>query len=162
TLLRIATYLKPYRGKMALLLPVLLVGAAAELLPPLIIRRIIDNILAVRGLFDAVAQMSIALAGARLLIWICEVSRTCLTAGLGGHVIADIRAELHGSLLRLPVKLLDGWNVGILMSRVLHDAARIEEFLANGIPLLFGNAFLLIGILALLFYLNWSLTLWVL
>jgi ATP-binding cassette subfamily B protein len=156
--LRIATYLKPYRGKVALLLPVLLTGVAAELLPPLIVRRIMDKVLAVRGPFQTLVELSTALAGARLLIWTGEISRTSLTAWLGGHVIADIRTELHRHLLSLPVKFLDGWNVGMLMSRVLHDAGRIEEFLANGIPLLCSNALLLTGVLALLFYLNWSLT----
>ena len=160
--LRLAGYLKPYRGKVALLLPVLIMGVLAELLPPLIIRRIMDTVLAVRGPFEALVGMSLALAGARLLIWIGEISRTWLTAWLGGRVIADIRTELHRSLLQLPLRFLDRWNVGILMSRVLHDAGQIEEFLANGIPLLCSNALLLAGIFALLFYLNWSLTLCVL
>src|SRR5262249_39686920 len=160
--LRVAAYLKPYSGQIALLLPVLLAGVAAELLPPLIVRRIMDNVLAARGPFSALVGLSLALAGARLLIWTGEISRTCLTAWLGGRVIADIRTELHRHLLRLPVRFLDGWNVGILMSRVLHDAGRIEEFLASGIPLLCTNALLLAGILALLFYLNWRLTLYVL
>ncbi len=160
--LRIAGYLKPYRGKVCLLLPVLVVGVLAELLPPLMIQRIVDGVLAVRAPFQGLVGMSLALAGARLLIWMSEVSRTWLTAWLGGRVIADIRAELHRSLLHLPVKFLEGWNVGILMSRVLHDAGRIEEFLASGIPLLCSNALLLTGILTLLFYLNWSLTLCVL
>jgi ATP-binding cassette subfamily B protein len=157
--LRLAAYLKPYRGKVALLLPVLTAGVAAELLPPLIVRRIVDSALAVRGPFEPLVRLSLALAGARLLIWGGEISRTCLTAWLGGRIIADIRAEMQRHLLRLPVKFLDGCNVGILMSRVLHDAGRIEEFLASGIPLLCSNALLLTGILALLLYLNWSLTL---
>ena len=160
--LRVTGYLKPYRGKVALLLPVLVAGVVAELLPPLIIRHIIDGVLAVRGPFEALVGMSLALAGARFLIWMGEISRTWLTAWLGGRVIADIRAELHRHMLRLPLKFLESWNVGILMSRVLHDAGRMEEFLASGIPLLCSNALLLTGILALLFYLNWSLTLCVL
>ncbi len=66
--LRVAGYLKPYRGKVALLLPILVAGVLAELLPPLIIRYIIDGVLAVRGPFRALVWMSLALAGARLLI----------------------------------------------------------------------------------------------
>jgi len=162
TFLRVAGYLKPYRGKVALLLSVLVAGVLVELMPPLIIRRIMDGVLTVRGPLEELVGMSLALAGARVLIWIGEISRTWLTAWLGGRVIADIRAELHRRLLHLPVKFLEGWNVGILTSRVLHDAGRIEEFLASGIPLLCSNALLLAGILALLFYLNWSLTLCVL
>jgi ATP-binding cassette subfamily B protein len=160
--LRIAGYLKPYRSKVWLLLPVLVAGVLAELLPPLIIQRIVDGVLRVRGPFKALVWMSFALAGARLLIWIGDVSRTWLTAWLGGRVIADIRAELHRRLLHLPLRFLESWNVGILMSRVLYDAGRIEEFLASGLPLLCTNALLLTGVLALLFYLSWSLTLCVL
>jgi ATP-binding cassette subfamily B protein len=159
---RIVAYLKPYRRKLAVLLPVLIVGVVAELLPPLIVRRILDNVLAVKAPFATLVKFSLALAGARLLIWIGEIGRTCLTAWVGGRVIADIRTELHGCLLHLPVRFLDGWNVGILMSRLLHDAGKIEEFLASGVPLLCSNVLLLTGILALLFYLNWSLTLCVL
>jgi ATP-binding cassette subfamily B protein len=48
------------------------------------------------------------------------------------------------------------------MSRVLNDTGRMEEFLSSGMPVLFTNTLMLAGILALLFYLNWSLTLYVL
>src|SRR5262249_60117673 len=92
--LRVTRYLKPYAGKIALLLPVLMVGVVAELMPPLIIRRIMDDVLAVRGPFAMLVAMSLALAGTRLLIWIGEISRTCLTAWLGGRLIAVIRTEL--------------------------------------------------------------------
>jgi ATP-binding cassette subfamily B protein len=159
---RLADYLKPYRGLTALLIPVLAVGTLAEMLPPLIIQHIIDDVLVPGGGFGLLAWLVLGFLGARLLIWLAEVSRGWLSVWLGGRITADIRGQLHRHLQYLPLRFYDDRQVGTLMSRVVRDAAYVEEFLANGIPLLVSNGLMLAGILAFLLYTNWALTLYVL
>ena len=53
-------------------------------------------------------------------------------------------------------------GVGNLISRFLNDSDRLEMFLLMGVPFIVNNVLMFFGILGLLFYLNWELTLYVL
>src|SRR5215510_12072729 len=64
---RIARYLKPYWPEAILLVIVLITGAIAELLVPLVVQQITDNAL-IRGCrFDLVIRLAAALFGVRVL-----------------------------------------------------------------------------------------------
>src|SRR5215472_8099864 len=125
---RIARYLKPYRPQGALLVFVLVTGAIAELLVPLIIQQITDNALIRGGGFQLVIRLVAALFGVRVLLWITEVFRGWLNSWMGGRITADIRAELLRRLEHLPLRFYDSSQVGVLMSRIVKDAATVEEF----------------------------------
>ena len=47
------------------------------------------------------------------------------------------------------------------MSRVTHDSGRLQDFLVEGLPYLVNNTILIVGIGAMLFVMNWQLTLFV-
>ena len=162
TLRRVAGYLRPYRSQMARLVPIMLAGTFAELLPPLIIQRIIDDVLTRGAGFAPLAWLVLGLLGARLMIWLSEVGRNWLSVWVAGRITADIRSQFHQHLQRLAPSFYDHWPVGTLMSRMTQDAGRMEEFLASGVPLLLSNGLMLIGILGFLFYTSWTLTLYVL
>src|SRR5262249_37519013 len=97
-----------------------------------------------------------------LLIWLSEVGRNWLSVWVASRITADIRGQFHRHLQHLALSFYDNWPVGTLMSRMIQDAGRVEEFLASGIPLLLTNGLMLVGILGFLFYLSWTLTLYVL
>lgn len=164
TLRRLLGYLRPHRRHAAVLAAVLAVASTAELLPPFLVQRIVDG--APSGQNGARARgvvwLALAFLGARVLIWLCEVCRTRLSVSLGARITAEMRSQLHRRLQYLPMTFFDAWPVGALMSRVINDVSRVEEFLANGVPLLFTNALMFTGIIAFLLYTNVLLTLCVL
>src|SRR5262249_1459613 len=161
-LLRLAGFLMPYRRKLILLSLAAVTGTVAELLPPFLIQHIIDDVLTSRGPFRLLIWFVLGLFGARLLIWLSEVTRGSLSVWIGARVTADVRARLHARLQELPLRFFNDWQVGTIMSRVINDAGRIEELLANTVPLIFVNALMLTGILVFLFYTNWRLAVYIL
>ncbi len=170
TLGRIARYMLPYRGRAALLAVASIATTAAELAPPLITRRIIDEVLVpVAGAPATASQrvpllglLVLGLVGIRLGSWLAEWVHGWVMAWLGARVTADIRSQLYQRLEMLSLQFYDKRQVGSLMSRVTRDAGRLQDFLVNGLPYLVINGLMVIGILVLLFSMNWQLSLFIL
>ena len=163
TLRRILSYVKPYRVLLVLVMLITTAGALVELLPPLIIQHIIDDVLTGdKGGVGLLAWLALGLLGLRLLRWLSEVGRTALSSRLGFRASEDIRAELYRSLQFLPLRFYDKRKVGSLISRMTNDAERLEIYITFDIPYIFSNVLLLVGIFSLLLYKDWMLTLYVL
>ena len=173
TLKRIAGYMSPYRWRTVVLALSSVVTAAAELAPPLIELRLVDQILVPAfkredGAADPeqwlalLGPLVLALVGVRLLSWAAEWVHGWTAAWLGARATADIRGELYRRLEMLSLQFYDRRKVGALMSRVTRDTGRLQEFLVDGLPYLVINALMMLGILGLLLWISWELTLWTL
>ena len=162
TLMRIQSYVNPYRAQLALVVLITVIGVLINLLPPLITERIIDDVLVPLSNFNLLVWLVAGLLGAYLFSWLSEIGHTALSCWLGFRAAEDIRAELYRCLQFLPIRFYDKHKVGALISRMTNDADRLEDFIAYEVPYLISNALLLVGIFSLLLYKNWVLTLYVL
>src|SRR5258708_33496030 len=98
TLGRLIRGLAPYRLAVLLLALAVVAGILAELLPPLIIRHILDDVLTRRAPQRQLAWLVAGFLGARTLIAAAEVARGRLSVWPGGRVAARMRCPLHGQL----------------------------------------------------------------
>ena len=162
TVRRFARLLGPYRIPALLLTVVTATGVVAELLPPLLIQHIVDDVLTPHGSFRLLAWFIGGFLGARVLVGLADIGRGWLGVWLGARVAADLRQQLHTHLQHLPLTFFRKWAVGVLMSRVITDAGRLEEFIASTAPVIAINTLMLTGILIFLFHTSWQLALWVL
>jgi ATP-binding cassette, subfamily B, bacterial len=162
TLRRLVRLLRSYRATALLLSIAVAVGTGAELLPSILMQHIVDDVLAPGGSFRLLAWLVCGFLAARILIAAADVGRGWLSVWLGARVAADLRRSLHSHLQRLPLHFFTKWPVGVLMSHVITDAGRVEEFIANTVPLLGVNVLMLTGILVFLFHASWRLALWAL
>ena len=81
------------------------------------------------------------------------------TAKLAANVGFDLKSDVFASLQRLSLGFFQKRQTGQLMTRVNNDAADVQYFFTDGIPYFIVNAMNIIGIAAILFTLNWQLTL---
>ena len=95
-------------------------------------------------------------------MWLSQVGRTAISSWLGFRAAEDIRAELYRVLQFTPLRFYDKRKVGNLISRMTNDAELLEEYLIYDMPFILSNILLLLGILALLLYKSWVLTIYVL
>jgi ATP-binding cassette subfamily B protein len=158
TLRRLFQYVAPYGLSLVLLLAVLLASIFAEMAAPLAIRQILDRVVVPGMALRALLWLVGILLAARLSIWLCEMARGRWSVWLGARVTADIRKALFDRVAHFPMRSIDAWSVGTILSRFVNDIARLEEFLGSGAPLLVTSALLLSSILVLLLYLSPSLT----
>lgn len=162
TLMRIQSYVNPYRVQLTLVVVITVIGVLINLLPPLLTERIIDDVLIPLSNFNLLVWLVAGLLGAYLFSWLSEIGHTALSCWLGFRAAEDIRAKLYRCLQFLPIRFYDKHKVGALISRMTNDADRLEDFIAFEVPYVISNALLLVGIFCLLLYKNWVLTLFVL
>jgi ABC-type multidrug transport system fused ATPase/permease subunit len=75
------------------------------------------------------------------------------------QAIAQLREEVQGHLIRLPVRFFDSTKSGVLVSRVMNDPEGIRNLIGTGLIQLTGGILSAIAALGVLLYLNWKLTL---
>ena len=170
TLGRIASYLKPYRGRAVVLALASIVATVAELIPPLVTKRIVDDVLVLPegtevlldDRFELLGMLVLALVGIRLVTWGAEWAHGWTVTWLSARVTADIRSQLYRQLELLSLQFYDKRQVGAVMSRVTSDSNRLQQFLVDGLPYLVIEAMMLVGILIALLMMSWSLAILVL
>lgn len=75
------------------------------------------------------------------------------------HLVGDLRRKLFAHMQRLSLRFHDGQRTGDLTTRLTSDVQAIQEVLGNGTITLGSNLLLLVGMTAMMFWLNWRFAL---
>ena len=75
---------------------------------------------------------------------------------VGQRFVFDLRYQLFAHMQRLSLRFHDTQRRGDLITRLTSDIQAIQDLISNGLIVLGSNAFLLIGMLILMFWLNWQ------
>jgi ATP-binding cassette subfamily B protein len=159
TLLRVAGYLKPYKGRAAVLALVSILATAINLVPPYIQGELIDRVLEPREDLMLLPQLIGLWVLALLFAVVVQIVSAQLTTYLAGHIATDLRAGVYRAVEFLQLQFFDKKQVGQITSRITQDTDRVWGFLAEGLPFLLSNALLVIGVMGLLLWTNWKLAL---
>ena len=161
-MLRIASYLKPYKPLAAVLILATLGRALLQLTPPLITRTMIDDVLVPRENFTLLAWLVAALVAVNLATGGLEVAGSWVGAWLSTRVIANMRAQLYQVLERMSLTFHNRKGQGNLLSLVTRDTESLNYFLIDGAPYLVVNSVMLFGVLTILLLMSWQVTILVL
>ncbi|WP_145147407.1 ABC transporter ATP-binding protein [Paenibacillus xylanexedens] len=146
-------YLKPVKGRLAVLLIMLLTSTGLQLLNPQIIKRFIDT--AASG---GVLTNLIQLAGLFLVVAVFNQLITVAVSYLGNDVAWRATNQLRGDLLkhclRLDMRFHNVKTPGEMIERVDGDVTSISNFFAMFIVQVIGSFVLLAGILGFMFSVN--------
>jgi len=175
TLKRLVSYMLVYPWRVVAMLLLLATEAALDLLPPLIQQYIIDDALtpiltATADAADAVRseglELLALLAGALLavngLVWLAWICRRWFVSWVGLRAVETLRLDLYKALQYLPLRFYDKRKVGSIISRVSTDSDLVETYLIYDIGYVLIHGLSIIGIISILLYKNWELTLYVL
>ncbi len=159
---RIGRFLTVYKFRTLALAALAITSAALHLAPPLIQRQIINKILIQHEDFSQmwtlIGLWTVLLAfGAAV-----QITQGRLIAFLSAHVIADIRAAVYRAIEFLKMSYFEKRKAGAIQSRLTNDTQNIWGFLVDGVPFLLSNTLQVLGILAIMLWTNWVLTLCIL
>ena len=104
--------------------------------------------------FAALAALGIAVVGA-----LCSYTEKYLTTSVGQWVMHDLRRSLYSHVQRLSLSYHDHKQTGDLISRVTTDIDAIQSFIASGLLGALVNSLTLVGMVGVMFYINWRFTL---
>lgn len=124
--------LAPHRAAILLIALVILVGAGLELVPPLLMKQIVDQHLAVgnaEGLWTLAFAYLIAVALAQGLAFLTSY----LTALTAQRALKDLRARLYRHLQRLPLRYHDQTPLGDTISRCTADVDTLDTLFSSGV-----------------------------
>ena len=183
-MLRILSYIQPYRGRAILFMLFIIAGTLISLVPPYFPRILIDDILRLNELanaapeasetqlgtlFRSIQPVAIALAvaaGALLSVYIIQtlfsIVQQRLSAWLTLRIAANIRSHVYQHLHNLSIRFFDKRTTGTVISHITEDSERLQDFLLEGLSFLAVQVFLLFGIGSMLFLMNWRLACFIL
>ncbi len=178
-MLRIMSYVRPYRGRVILYMGLVISGTLMNLIMPYFTQVLIDDILQVslttpvpdnqttwignifRGLQPVSFALSIAV-GVLLVVQLTrvllDIFRSRLAAWLSLRISASIRAHVYEHLHNLSIRFFDKRTTGTVISHITEDSERLQDFLLEGMSFLSTQFFMFFGIGTILFLMNWQLT----
>ncbi|MBM4126595.1 MAG: ABC transporter ATP-binding protein [Nitrospira sp.] len=155
-LYRVLRYLRPHRGLAVTTLLCAACATAMELVPPWVIKLIIDDVIQAKNLALLPWIMGL-LVGAYFLKNLFASFRIRLNNRLEQTVVHDLRREIFSALQRLSLSYFENRSTGEIMSRVTNDTEHVERIFIDGLEGAITASLTLIGITVMLFILNWKL-----
>ena len=175
TRLRIADLLRPHWKALTIALVAVLGETLTDILQPWPIKIVVDNILQskklpallgglVTGLFghNANAILSFAVAAVAVIAIVGALSsflEKYLTTSVSQWVAHDLRRTLYHHIQRLSLAEHDARQTGDLITRVTSDIEAVQDFINSALLGMLVDVTTLVGMIGVMFYLNWRFTL---
>ena len=142
---RLAALIRPRQRTLALIAALVFAGALFELVPPVLIRWIVDDHLAV-GVSDGLLALALLYLAATALGQGLAFVYGYLAATVAQDVLSSLRVQLFGHLQRLPASYFDRTPLGDAISRCTADIDTLDTVFTSGVAALVANLVRLVTI----------------
>jgi ATP-binding cassette subfamily B protein len=167
--------LRPYRAQICLTVLAMVLDALLTVLRPWPLKVVIDRVLSHKPTHVPLIGGWLDHTGAgpmQILLGACAATLIiALTTGVltyvfthsigvvGQRFVFALRRKLFAYMQRLSLRFHDSQRTGDLITRLTSDIRAIQDAIVEGTITVVSNACLLIGMLALMLWVNWSFTL---
>ena len=155
---RVFAYGRPYWRAVSMVLVTIIAVSLIELIPPLLYRDLIDNVLPGR---DArrLNLLAAAMLGIPLLTGAINVVQRYFSARAGEGIIFDLRQEMYRHLQRMSLRFFTDTKSGEIVSRFNSDVVGAQSAITGTVPSIVTNVVTLISTLAVMITIEWRLAL---
>ncbi|MGD8602932.1 MAG: ABC transporter ATP-binding protein [Anaerolineales bacterium] len=157
-LLRVAEIARPYWRGVVVMLTTMLLISLISLIPPLLIRDLIDSALP-NGDGARITWLAIGMVIVPVVNGLLGVVQRYSSARIGEGMIYDLRRSVYAHLQRMSLRFFTNTHAGEMMSRVNNDVIGAQRAITGTLVTIVSNIFSLIATLALMISLEWRLTL---
>jgi subfamily B ATP-binding cassette protein MsbA len=167
--------LRPHRRALLLGLVAIAGESIADVAAPWPLKIVLDNVIAHKAshgwLFAFIKRTAgtqpyqilgfacIAVVVIAILDAFCSYWEKYTTTSVGQWVTHDLRRTLYAQVQRLSLSYHDTSQTGDLISRVTTDIDSIQTFIVSGLLSILVDVATIVGMIGVLFYLSWQLTL---
>lgn len=155
---RVLAYARPYWWMVALVLVAIIVISLIELLPPLILRQLIDVTLPTKNT-QQLNWLALALLAIPVLSGLIDVGQRYLSARVGEGIIFDLRQQMYEHLSRMALRFFTHTKSGEIISRFNSDVVGAQNAITGTIPTMVVNLVTVVSTLAIMISIDWRLTL---
>jgi len=152
-LFRLLRLLKPYRSRLWLLMAMTFVAVGAQMGPPYITKRIVDDVIRPQDV-SSLGYWITGMVACGLIYLVAHCAQGFLSAWLASRLTADLRSSVHAHLQRLRLSYFGKREAGEIVARTMRDTGRLQHFLIDGLPFLLVNLVAFVAIAAILLSLD--------
>jgi ABC-type multidrug transport system fused ATPase/permease subunit len=170
------TLIRPYRVNLFFILLAMLVQTLMSLAAPWPLKIILDNVVGshklpswldniLKPVLAGSSKMEIAAAAAVMVVVIALLGALAsyvanyYTESVGQWVANDLRMRTYHHLERLSLSYFDSHQTGALLSTITTDIQTIQGFASSSTLSIIVDLFTIVGMLGIMFWLNWDFTL---
>jgi ATP-binding cassette subfamily B protein len=133
-----ASLLRPWRVRVAGVALFVLAAASFELVPPFVVRVIVDDHLVV-GRSAGLLLLAVLYLGASAAVQAMTFLYSYLAATVAQSVLSDLRVRVFAHLQRMSIGRLDRMPTGDIISRCTADVETLDVVFSSGIAVLVAN-----------------------
>lgn len=153
--------LRPHRWRLLGNLILLAAATALSIIGPVLLKRAID--VDIKGKDVNGLVLTVIIYGALQLVFlVANYAQRIHLEIIGQDVIMKLKQSCFDHVIRLSVSFFDRNPVGRLLSRIESDGESLRQLFTSTVVMLVGDVILIVGMLSVMFYANWKLTLLVL
>jgi len=146
-----------HRKRLTLGLVLMLISRLAGLVLPASSKYLIDEVVTGKRT-DLLLPIALAAGAATLVQAVTSFALSQILGVAAQRAITDMRKRVQARIMHLPVRYFDSTQTGILVSRIMSDAEGIRNLVGTGLVQLVGGLVTAVMGIAILFWLNWHLT----
>ncbi|MFA2807554.1 ABC transporter ATP-binding protein [Bacillus mycoides] len=157
---RLLSYMRPYKGLLALGFLFLVGATVTEMMGPFLIKQFLDEHL-VPGNFEqsALVTLFVVYIIAHLLKVLFTYLDLLYFQNIAFKIVQDMRVEVYEHVQKLSLSFFDRTPIGTLVSRITNDTEAIKDFYVSVLSTFVKNVVFLVGILVAMFLLDVRLAL---
>lgn len=166
-LLRVVSYFKPYKFRLAVMVTCYVLTALLNLVWPYLSGTILydrvlardDTFLAIFGIpagryILALGILVVVMLLTKITVQAVGMLQGALTAQIASEVIAKLKSQVFESMGKLSISFFTKRQTGGLMTRVSDDAEEVSSFFIDGIPYFFINVGTMTATCVIMFVMN--------
>lgn len=154
---RLLRHVAPYRWAFVAALLGMILTAATEPALPALMKPMLDQSFVHK---DPSWKLIVPLALVALFLFrgIANFISKFAMTWVGNRVVMDLRNQMFERLLQLPNRFFEDTSTGALLSKLTNDVGQVMNAVTTVITNLVTDSFVVLGLMAWLFWLNWKLT----
>jgi ATP-binding cassette subfamily B protein len=155
---RIMRLFAPYRGRLVLVLSLIVFSSVLSMVPPFLLRTILDHAIP-RSDGTQLTELVLAMVAIAVATSALGVVQTYISTAVGQRVLHDLRIAVYRHLQRLSLAFFTRTRAGEVQSRIANDIGGIESVATSTATTIAQNATTVIATTAAMALLDWRLAL---
>jgi len=155
---RILSYFSPYWRHLILVFLAILITALLGLIPPILIKNIIDRALPGKDL-GLLAILTLASLVVTILIGLIGVAENYLDSWISAHIVYDIKNSMYKHLEYMSLAFFSTVKSGDIITRMTSDIGGIQDVFKSTVINFVRNVLILLATAVALLTMNWKLAL---
>lgn len=151
-------FLAPFWREIVLVFLMLIGVTALSLLPPYLTQRAVDGPITA-GDLNGLIPYGIVYFAAVVGLFVLRFGHTYLLQTVGQNVLVNLRQALFEHILRQDMRFFNTTPVGQIVARLSNDIEALTELLSTSIVVVVSNLVTMVGIIIVMFIINWQLAL---